>query len=62
MYLNKFSTISLLKEIIKRGKLQQAPTKQTRTNDHKILTIGIGCDHVADLIIHDDALKELNKQ
>ena len=57
--MESISTRSLLREILKRGKLLPAPTKTTRTPDHKILTVGIGSDNYATIIINDDAIKEL---
>ena len=49
----------LLREILIGGQLLPAPTKTTRTPDHQILTVGIGSDNYATIIIHDDAIKEM---
>lgn len=61
MELDKFKTIDLLAEIIRREKLSDAPIKTSRSSNHKEVIIGIGNDEVANIIIHDDALIELNK-
>ena len=57
--MDAISTRSLLREIIKRGELLPAPTRKTRTQDHKEVIVGIGPDNYATIYIHDEAIKEL---
>jgi len=54
----------LLTMMVEGKQCSQAPTKQTRTPEHRSYIFGIGSDNYAELIIHEDAveaLKELNK-
>lgn len=61
MNLDKFKTIDLLAEIIRREKIRDAPIKTSRSSGHKEVIVRIGNDEIANIIIHDDALVELNK-
>lgn len=61
MNLVEFDTTALLAEIIRREKLVDAPVKIQLAQGHKEICIGIGKDDVANIIIHKDALTQLNK-
>jgi hypothetical protein len=59
MILSETKEELLLLALIHRNKLLPAPKKIELFTEHKELTIGIGNDYTATIIIDNDALKEL---
>ena len=59
--LNNVSTIRLLKEIIRREGYDTAPQKIELHSPHYISVIGIGKDHMAQIIIDPDDYEALNQ-
>lgn len=59
--LKDYSDTQLLKELIKRGNVQEAPTVTRRGIPHSSVLVGIGADHYADIVIANDSLVELEK-
>jgi hypothetical protein len=56
-----FSEIQMLRELIRRGKIQEAPNKMVFHAPYSSVLVGIGKDHYADIIIADDAIEELER-
>ncbi|MFV0512501.1 MAG: hypothetical protein ACK5MY_02525 [Jhaorihella sp.] len=65
--LDKFSAEQLLLELVRRLGTQEAPRQINLTegdprnlkSGHSIVTVGIGKDHHASIIVDDEALEEL---
>lgn len=53
------SDAELLAELLRRNPMGPAPTTQHRTPDHVEVTLGIGRDHIAEIILHEDAVAAL---
>jgi len=51
----------LLFELLKRGMVQDAPSMIEMSPEYKIMSVGIGADHTADVVIDGDALVELDR-
>jgi hypothetical protein len=58
--LANYTDVELLREMIKRSKLAPAARVSTRCSPHSSAIIGIGADHIAEIVIAEDALVELN--
>ncbi len=56
-----FSELQMLRELISRGKIQEAPKRMTFAVPYSSVLVGIGKDHYADIIIADDAIAELER-
>lgn len=57
--LQEYTNLELLRELLSRDVLIDAASKSVRHIPHKSLTIGIGCDHTAEVILATDSLLEL---
>ena len=60
MPLSKYSTIALLKELINRYKVGDAPTKTVRYGKHFASLIPIGADNTCELTFSDEDYEALN--
>lgn len=58
---SKLTDENLLKILLMRNIVQDAPTKVTFYTRHHTITIGIGKDHTATIVLDDDALTKLEK-
>ena len=58
----KRSNEKLLAEILRNSELQQAPSITSLSKDHRIVTVAIGKDHHASIIIHENDLAELERR
>jgi hypothetical protein len=56
-----FSELQMLRELIRRGKIQEAPRKITFAVPYSSVLVGIGKDYFADIIIANDAIAELEQ-
>ena len=61
LFLDNLTDEQLLKELLRRNIPTTAPTKIELASGHLEATIGIGKDHVADIIIDSEALDKLNE-
>lgn len=57
--LKEFSDTQLLLELIDRNKSSDTSRHMTYCYPHKTITISIGTDECADIILSEDAIKEL---
>jgi len=57
--MNEYTTEQLLAELIKRCKISEAPRKILLSDGHKTITVGIGKDDYATIVIHNDGMKLL---
>ena len=57
--LKMFSENELLAYLIAKNKISEAPSKIELYTEHKEITLGIGNNHVAQLIISKEALEAL---
>ena len=60
MDLDKYSTVVLLKELLKRNELSSAPTITRRAGKHFEALIAIGADNTCHLTMSDDDYEALN--
>jgi hypothetical protein len=58
--LANYTDVELLRELIKRSNLGPAAKVSRRASPHSSAIIGIGADHIAEIVIAEDALVELN--
>ena len=61
MSIKNYSDEELLSELILRNKPEQAPRNITISKSGKEAVIGIGKDHAAMILMHDDDILELKK-
>jgi len=57
--MSEYTTEQLLAELIKRCKTLDAPRKILLSDGHKTITVGIGKDDYATIIIHSDGMSLL---
>ena len=57
--MEKFSDEELLLELIRRNDLRPAPTTTGRNKDHSEIIVGIGQNHVASIVMENDAYAAL---
>lgn len=61
MTLEQYTDLELLAELVRRNGRSQAPVKTIRSADHSETIIGIGKDHVANIIMENEAAEILER-